>query len=165
MGAASLHIEKVTQEHFPAIAKIYAEGLATGLASFETQVPDWNTWNAKFLQAPRFVLKVNQTVVGWAALSAVSKRIVYKGVAENTVYITKNHQQKGLGSYLLKHLIKESENLGFWTLQASIFSQNTGSISLHKKCGFKIVGLREKIAQRNNIWYDNILMERRSTKL
>lgn len=147
-----------------AVSSIYLEGLATGVASFETESPSWDQWDEKFLNPCRFVAMVQGEVAGWCALSAVSKRQVYSGVAEDTIYIASKFQRKGIGNTLLRHLISESEKAGFWTLQAGIFPQNKASIELHKQCGFRIIGIREKIAQRDGKWYDNVLMERRSTK-
>lgn len=137
------------------------DGMSTGIATFETVVPSWEEWNDKFIQPCRFVGLVENQVVAWCALSMVSKRQVYKGVAEDTIYIAKEFQGKGFGRLLLKHLIVASEQVGFWTLQAGIFAENLSSIQLHKNCGFRVVGIREKIAQRDGIWYDNVLMERR----
>lgn len=160
-----MKILPLTQEHYSEVARIYTEGLATGVASFETRVPDWETWNAKFLPVCRYVAIENEQILAWCALSAVSKREVYKGVAEDTIYVSENAQGKGVGKKLLNYLIHESEKEGFWTLQAGIFSQNTASIELHKKCGFRIIGTREKVAQRDGNWHDNVLMERRSKKV
>lgn len=145
-----------------AVSKIYFDGLATGVASFETEVPPWELWDQKFLKTCRHVAIVQNEVAGWCALSAVSNRQVYAGVAENTIYIATKFQGKGIGKALLKYLISESEKAGFWTLQAGIFPQNKPSIKLHENCGFRTIGIREKIAQRDGKWYDNVLMERRS---
>ena len=139
--------------------------MASGIATFETEVPDWNTWNQKFLPECRFIILKNGQIAGWCALSAVSKRMVYKGVAEVTIYIAANFHRQGLGKGLLNHLIQESEAQGFWTLNAAIFPQNVPSIQLHKECGFRIVGTREKIAQRDGKWHDNVLLERRTQKI
>lgn len=148
--------------HFPAIIQIYAEGIETGIATFETKVPSWEAWNASHLTHCRLGIFDQENLLGWCALSAVSKRQVYSGVAELSIYIKKSARGKGIGHMLLKHLIECSESNGIWTLQAGIFSDNETSISLHLKCGFRKIGYREKIAQRNGKWYDNTLMERRS---
>jgi arsenate reductase len=153
------------KEHYPEVSKIYADGLATGVASFETAVPSWEEWNAKFLKACRFVVLLENKVIAWCALSAISNREVYKGVAEDTVYVASNMKGKGIGKILLQHLVVDSEKLGFWTLQAGIFPQNKSSIAIHEQCGFRILGKREKIAQRDGKWYDNVIMERRSKHL
>ncbi|PQB05262.1 GNAT family N-acetyltransferase [Aureitalea marina] len=158
-----MNIRASHREDFKDIARIYAEGLDTGVASFETEIPDWNTWNEKFLPACRYVVETkDKLVVGWCALSAVSKREVYKGVAEVTIYIAEEARGQGVGKALLSHLIKSSEQEGFWTLQAGIFPKNQASLALHKQCGFRVIGIRERPAQRNGKWYDNVLMERRS---
>ena len=157
-----MNIRPLIASDFPQVAAIYKKGLATGFASFETKVPDWNTWNLKFLDCCRFVLVLNDKVIGWCALSNVSKRKVYSGVAEDTIYIDRDYQGKSLGKKLLLHLISESKKNGFWTLQAAIFSQNKSSIALHKACGFREIGIREKIAKRDGKWHDNVLMERRN---
>lgn len=152
------------EKDWTSVSEIYAQGIATGIATFETKVPSYDVWNEKFIKTCRLVAVDGNQVVGFAVLSQVSKREVYKGVAEVTIYITESQRGKGIGKQLLDALVIESENDGFWTLQAGIFSLNHASIELHKKCGFRIVGLREKIGKRNGIWYDNVLMERRSKK-
>ena len=160
--AASMKIVPLQATHFPQVADIYKEGLVTGIATFETQVPSWDEWNVKFLTECRYIPIDNDEVIAWCALSPVSKRKVYRGVAEDTIYVAAAHQGKGLGKALLDHLIIESEKQGFWTLQAGIFSENITSIRLHQECGFRVIGIREKIGQRNGQWYDNVIMERRS---
>lgn len=162
MVAAKTNIIPLQEDHFPDVARIYEEGLATGIASFETRVPDWLHWDKKFLSQCRFVAVSADEIVGWCALSPVSSREVYQGVAEVTIYIKNAFQGMGIGRSLLSYLVSESEKEGFWTLQAGIFPENTASISLHKKCGFRIMGVREKPAKRNGVWYDNVLLERRS---
>jgi L-amino acid N-acyltransferase YncA len=121
-------------ERFPAI---YSAGIATGQATFETEAPSWSDWNNAHLPAPRLVVLSKETIVGWAALSPVSGRAVYAGVAEVSVYVDEKMRACGVGSILLETLVNQSENQGIWTLQASIFPENTASISLHKKCGFR----------------------------
>lgn len=155
-------IAALTKEHYPEVAKIYEEGMATGIATFETEVPKWTAWNEKFLPNCRFVATIRGEIAGWCALSPVSKRLVYKGVAEVTIYVASRFQKMGIGKKLLTHLVNESEKGGFWTLQAGIFSENKISIYLHEQCGFRVMGVREKIAQRDGKWFDNVLMERRS---
>ena len=157
-----MEIVALKKEHYQGVSRIYSEGLHTGVASFESTVPNWKQWDEKFLKTCRYVLLVDEKIIAWCALSAVSKRDVYKGVAEDTIYVDQLHQGKGIGQQLLKHLVSNSEKQGFWTLQAGIFSENEASIKLHEECGFRILGLREKIAQRDGKWYDNVLMERRS---
>lgn len=158
-------IRALSPSDWNSVQKIYAEGLATKIATFETQVPTWEQWNDKFLPTCRLVTEVENQVIGFAVLSAVSKRKVYQGVAEVTIYIASSHHGKGIGKELLKELISCSEKNGFWTLQAGIFPQNLASIKLHESCGFRILGTREKVAQRDDVWHDNIIMERRSKKI
>ena len=160
-----MKIIPLIRNHYPDVARIYEDGQATGIATFETSVPNWSTFNSKFLQDGRYVALINDNVVAWCALTAVSKRQVYSGVAETTLYVNENARGKGYGTLLLKHLISESEKMGFWTLQAQIFKENMASIRLYQKCRFRIVGVREKIGQRNGIWHDNVLLERRSEKI
>lgn len=157
-----VYIRNFQKEDYSACAKIYKAGMETGIATFETEVPDWDAWDAKFLKQCRFVAEADQTILGWCALSWFSSRTVYKGVAEVTIYIAKEAQQKGIGKQLLQHLVLESEHAGFWTLQAKIFPQNVASIKLHEKCDFRQVGIREKLGMRDGTWYDNVLLERRS---
>ncbi|GGG22363.1 phosphinothricin N-acetyltransferase [Dokdonia pacifica] len=160
-----IQIRLFQKNDYSACAKIYKDGMDTGIATFETKVPDWDTWNAKFLKQCRFVAEANQTILGWCALTPFSSRKVYKGVAEVTIYVAKEAQQKGIGKLLLQHLIKESEKANFWTLQAKIFPENIASIKLHESYGFRKVGVRKKIAMRGGIWYDNVLLERRSHQI
>ena len=157
-------IKTLEKKHFPAVSKIYSKGLSTGIASFETDTPTWEQWNEKFLITCRFIAEVDAEIVAWCALSSVSKRKVYKGVAEDTIYVASAHNGKGYGQILLNHLVLKSEEAGIWTLQAGIFTENKASIKLDENCGFRILGVREKIAQRDGKWFDNVLMERRSKK-
>ena len=131
------------------VSKIYAEGITTGIATFETKVPSFEVWNNKFIKKCRLVAEINDQVIGFAVLSKVSKRKVYNGVAEVTVYIAQDERGKGFGKRLLEALVYDSEKEGFWTLQAGVFSTNKASIELHKKCGFRVVGVREKIGKRD----------------
>jgi len=155
-------VRELLKTDWNAVSKIYGEGIVTGIATFETEVPDWELWNEKYINVCRFVAELNKEVVGFAVLSQVSKRKVYSGVAEVSVYVLTNLRRHKIGETLLKQLILVSETLGFWTLQANIFSENIASINLHKKCGFRIVGIREKIGMLHGKWHDNHLLERRS---
>lgn len=157
-------IQLLKKEHYPQVSKIYDQGLATGIATFETEVPTWKQWDKKFLKRCRFVASIGTEVVAWCALNPVSNRAVYRGVVEDTIYVAPQHRGKGIGKLLLKHLVSESEKEGFWSLQAAIFPENEASIQLHLDCGFRTVGTREKIAQREGKWFDNILLERRTKK-
>ena len=155
-------IRSFTKHDYEACAQIYEEGMATGIATFETHVPNWEQWDAKFLKTCRLVAQDEETVVGWCALTPFSNREVYRGVAEVTLYIASQYRGEGIGKQLLQALIDESEAVGFWTLQAKIFTTNTASIQLHKNCGFRIVGVRKKLGKRDGIWHDNMLLERRN---
>lgn len=145
------------------VLEIFQQGVNGGMATFETTVPTAEAWNMDYFNDCRWVLE-NETneVVGWCALKPVSKREVYKGVAEVSIYFDNEYQGKGLGSVLLKKLILDSENHGFWTLQANIFSENNASLRFHQKNGFRMVGVRKKIGKLNGEWKDVIMLERRS---
>jgi phosphinothricin acetyltransferase len=145
------------------VRAIYREGIATGDATFETDVPDWEKWNASHLSDCRFVARKDDQIIGWAALSPVSGRCVYAGVAEVSVYVVALAKGQGVGKALLRALIAESERQGIWTLQAGIFPENEASIALHKSCGFREVGRRERFGQMRGTWRNVVLMERRSS--
>jgi phosphinothricin acetyltransferase len=157
-----LEITKLQPAHWDKVREIYVDGLGTGLASFETEAPSWAQWDAAHLSSVRLVALSDGVVTGWAALSPVSARPVYAGVAEVSVYIGEAWRGEGIGRALLERLVLESEQNGIWTLQASIFPENQPSIVLHKSCGFREVGRRERIGRLNGAWRDTILMERRS---
>jgi phosphinothricin acetyltransferase len=150
-------------EDWPAVRQIYVEGLATGQASFETNAPEWAGWDANHLPEARLVARHGDVVVGWAALSRVSRRDCYRGVAEVSVYVAARARGKGVGDELMRRLIAESEAAGIWTLQSSIFPENEASVKLHLRHGFRIVGKREKIAQHHGVWRDTVILERRSS--
>ena len=145
-----------------AVRAIYLAGIATGQATFEIDAPNWTTWDNSHLPAPRLVAITSEIPAGWAALGPVSQRPVYAGVAEVSVYVADQMRGTGIGRLLLETLVSESEKIGIWTLQASIFPKNVASISLHQSCGFRLVGKRERIAKMQNIWRDTLLFERRS---
>ncbi|HIQ05475.1 MAG TPA: N-acetyltransferase family protein [Anaerolineae bacterium] len=155
-------IEKMKIEDWDAVQAIYREGITTGHATFETEAPEWEAWDRSHLHGCRLVARAGDQVIGWAALSPVSSRCVYTGVAEVSVYVVAAARGQGVGKALLQALIEESERVGIWTLQASIFPENVVSIALHKACGFREVGYRERIGQMNGVWRDTVLMERRS---
>ena len=158
-----LKIEAMTAVDWPDVSRIYAEGIATGDATFETAVPPWETWNANHRADCRFVARNSAgQILGWAALTPISSRCVYEGVAEVSVYVGEAARGQGLGKMLLQALVTASETTGTWTLQSSITPENKASIAIHERCGFRIVGHREKIAQHNGRWRDTVLMERRS---
>ncbi|MCA9677166.1 MAG: N-acetyltransferase [Kofleriaceae bacterium] len=148
-----------------AVARIYAEGIATGDATFETAVPTWAAWDAGHVAAGRLVARLGDDVVGWAAMSAVSGRCVYAGVAEVSVYVATRAHRRGVGRALLAALIEASEAAGFWTLQAGVMAENAASLTLHRGAGFREVGRRERIGQRDGRWRDVILLERRSPRV
>lgn len=159
----SFEISKLTERHWEQVRAIYLEGIATGLATFETDAPSWERWDAGHLACCRLLAHDVETVKGWAALSPVSARRVYEGVAEVSVYVGQRFRGEGVGRVLLEALIDASERNGVWMLQAGIFAENEASVALHGKCGFRTVGRRERIARLNGRWRDTILMERRST--
>ena len=158
----SFIIDRMTAEDWEQVRVVYLEGIATGHATFETQAPAWEEWDARHLPYSRFVARDGETVKGWAALSPVSSRFVYTGVAEISVYVGQSHRGEGIGKALLDALISDSENNGIWSLQAGIFPENSHSITMHKQSGFREVGKRERIGKMNGVWRDTVLLERRS---
>lgn len=157
-----LTFSPITEENYAQVAEIYDLGLKTGMATFETKVPPFQEWDKKHIPTCRIAVMDKDRMCGWAALSKTSSRHVYRGVVEVSIYIHPACRGKGVGKTLMNKLIDESEKNGFWTLHCSIMSDNKASISLHKKCGFREIGYREKIGMREGKWYDNVLMERRS---
>jgi L-amino acid N-acyltransferase YncA len=147
---------------WPAVASIYEEGIRTREATFETRVPTWDEWDAAHLDDHRLVACVGNSVVGWAALTLVSERCVYAGVAEDSVYVAESARGTGIGRVLLHELVAGGEAAGIWTIQAGIFPENRASLRLHHGCGFRTVGLRERIGQLDGVWRDVLLLERRS---
>jgi L-amino acid N-acyltransferase YncA len=154
--------DPLRQADWEIVRSIYLEGIATGNATFETDAPDWETWNRNHLSFARLIARSGGDIVGWAALSPVSSRRVYTGVAEVSVYVAESARGTGAGRVLLASLIEEAERNGIWTLQAGIFPENAASIALHKSCGFREVGRRERIGTLRGVWRDVILLERRS---
>lgn len=160
-------INNMIPEDWEQVKLIYQEGILTGNATFENDASDWDKWDSNHIPACRFVARSGAEIFGWAALSPVSNRCVYSGVAEVSVYVCKEYQRQGIGSALLAALVNSSELNGLWTLQAGIFSENTKSIDLHKKLGFREVGIRKKIGKMaygpyKGFWRDVVLLERRS---
>lgn len=158
------NIRTMKKEDWNSVVDIYMQGINTKQATFQTEVPEYEEWDKGHLKIGRLVAVDNQDkVVGWIALSPTSSRCVYRGVAEVSVYISESFRKNNLGYKLLDKAIEETEKEGIWTLQSGIFAINEASIALHKKCGFRIVGIREKIGRDSNgIWQDTVLMERRS---
>ncbi len=158
-----MKIVNMEEIDYPAVKEIYASGIASGNATFQTEAPPWDEWNRNHLQHSRLLaMDENGIVMGWCALTPVSGRCVYAGVAEVSIYIHPNYQGKGVGKKLLEELIHESEVHHLWTLQAGIFPENTASLKLHEKAGFRKVGYREKIGEMKQVWRDTVLLERRS---
>ena len=159
---ARVDFRGMTKDDWPRVRKIYEEGIETGDATFETVAPEWEEWNREHVEACRLVAEAEGRVVGWAALSPVSDRCAYGGVGEVSVYVAGEAQGMGIGTLLLSLLIEASEEMGFWTLQAGIFPENAGSIHIHEKCGFRTLGVRERLGKMKGVWRDVVLMERRS---
>ena len=155
-------IDRMKADDWTQVRAIYLEGIKTGDATFETDAPSWEKWDATHLERARFVARVGNNVLGWAALSPVSSRCVYSGVAEVSVYVGEKSRGQGIGRALLNRLIEESELNGIWTLQAGIFPENTASVNLHLECGFREVGRRASLGNLNGVWRDVLLLERRS---
>jgi len=157
-----LIIQPMLPDDWPAVRAIYLEGIATGNATFAASAPEWETWDGGHLREARIVARSGEGMVGWAALSAVSSRCVYAGVAEVSIYIAESARGQGVGRQLMTRLIAESEAAGIWTLQAGIFPENAASLALHQSAGFRVVGRRERIGQMDGRWRDVLLLERRS---
>lgn len=147
---------------WPGVRAVYLEGIATGNATFETEAPQWESWDAAHHTVCRLVAENGDAVLGFAALSPVSARRVYAGVAEVSVYVSASARGAGVGGALLRELIRASEAAGFWTLQAGIFPENHASLRLHEKCGFRVLGVRERVGCMAGRWRDVVLLERRS---
>lgn len=160
-----MHIADLQPEHWPAVKKIYEDGIATGNATFQTTAPDWTEWDQSHAPSPRLVALENEKILGWAAITPVSGRCVYAGVGEVSVYVSPDASGKGIGKKLLSALILASEKENYWTLQAGIFPENLASIAIHQANGFRIIGSREKIGKMKGIWRDTLLLERRSTEI
>lgn len=155
-------IDQMKHDDWEQVRAIYIEGIATGHTTFETSAPSWEKWDAGHLQIARLVARSGDKVLGWTALSAVSSRGAYRGVAELSVSVGEESRSSGIGRALLEALIERSERNGIWTLQASIFPENIASVKLHLRCGFREVGRRERIGKLNGVWRDTLLFERRS---
>ena len=161
----NMTIEALQASDWPMVAAIYADGIACGLATFETQCPSWEEWDARILTFCRLVARKDSEVLGWAALSPVSSRQCYAGVAEVSVYVSTTAQGQGVGRALLFALIKESEQHGIWTLQGATIAENLASLRMQTSCGFRVIGRRERIAKLRGDWRDTILTERRSSSV
>ena len=157
----SIELRELTRDDWTAVAEIYWDGMRDGLATFETEVPSWDEWDARPLSGHRLVAELHGEVVGWAALAPASKRRCYSGVAENSVYVARHAQGRGVGKALLRALIKRARAAGIWMIQTSIFPENSASLALHERCGFRVVGTRERIAKRDGLWRDTVFLENR----
>jgi L-amino acid N-acyltransferase YncA len=156
-----LLIRKLEPGDWPDVARIYAAGLETGVASFETRTPSWDEWDAAHRDVPRLAAESGGAVVGWTAVASVSPRDCYHGVVEHSVYVDTDARGHGIGRALLLRLLAEAPEHGIWTIQTSIIAGNAASLALHESVGFRVVGRRERIAQRDRIWHDTILLEHR----
>jgi phosphinothricin acetyltransferase len=165
VGVDRLAVEEMTTSDWPAVAQIYRQGLDTGQASFETEVPAYEEWDRGHLERPRLVARVDGDIVGWAALSPVSDRCVYGGVAEDSVYVAAAATGRGIGRGLLSELVRRAEDEGIWTIQVGLFPENTASLALHERCGFRVVGRRERLGKHHGVWRDVLLVERRSDRI
>ena len=158
----SAELRPLEPEDWRAVADIYWDGMRDGLATFETEVPSWEEWDRGHLEHHRLVAEILGEVVGFAALAPVSSRRCYAGVAENSVYVALDARGLGIGRALLETLIEGAEEAGIWTIQTSVFPENRASLELHLRCGFRVVGTRERIAKRDGIWRETVFLERRS---
>jgi phosphinothricin acetyltransferase len=157
-----MRIDAMGPDDWPAVRDIYSAGIATGNATFESEPPDSEAWDASHLADHRLVARDGPTVLGWAALSPVSDRCVYAGVAENSVYVAPEAQGRGVGRALLSALVSSAEAAGIWTIQTGIFPENEASLRLHEACGFRVVGVRERVGKHFGRWRDVVFVERRS---
>ena len=156
-------IEAMKPEDWAQVAIVYREGIQTKIATFQAEVPSWEQWDKSHCADCRLVAKVGETVLGWAALTPISSRCVYAGVADVSIYVGQHYKRQGVGHALLMELIRQSETEGFWSLESGIIEENTGSQALHAKCGFRQIGFREKLGKMDNgKWHNVVLMERRS---
>jgi phosphinothricin acetyltransferase len=162
---AGVALGPMRAEDWEAVAAIYAQGIATRNATFETEVPTFARWDRAHLSEHRLVARLDEAIVGWAALAPVSDRCVYGGVAEDSVYVAEHAQGCGVGRALLRALVERAEDGGIWTVQTGIFPENAASVQLHLRCGFRVVGRRERLAQLDGAWRDVLFLERRSARL
>ena len=165
MNILKVVFRPIETDDWEIVAEIYKQGIETNNATFQQVIPTWDEWNKGHLRNCRIIALVDQKIVGWAALTPISGRCVYAGVAEVSVYVANNFRGQSIGKMLLNKLIIESEKGNFWTLQAGIFPENIPSLTIHEKLGFRKVGYRENIGKLNGKWRDTVLMERRSKNI
>jgi L-amino acid N-acyltransferase YncA len=158
----SVELRRLEPDDWPAVAEIYWDGMRDGLATFETEVPTWEAWGCIHSHNHRLVAVLLGEIAGFAALAPVSSRRCYSGVMEDTIYVAREARGLGIGRALLEALIAGAEAAGIWTIQTAIFPENRASLALHEKCGFRVVGTRERIAKRDGVWRDTVFLERRS---
>jgi L-amino acid N-acyltransferase YncA len=163
--SANMTIARLEAEHWPGVARVYEEGIATRNATFETEVPTWEAWDSAHVDEHRFVALRNGEVVGWAAVSPVSSRCCYAGVVENSVYVAEAARGEGIGRRLLEELIASTEGAGIWTIEAGMFPENEGSIRLHEAAGFERVGTHKRLGKLDGVWRDVLMLERRSPSI
>ena len=162
----NITITKMSPSDWQDVSRIYTLGIETGIATFQTEAPSYEAWDTGHISRCRLVAKLASQVIGWAALSPVSSRCVYAGVAEVSIYIDPSYKGMQVGTSLLEALIEASEAEGFWTLQSGIIKENSTSLKLHEKCGFRVIGFREKIGKMpSGKWHDVVLVEKRSSKI
>jgi L-amino acid N-acyltransferase YncA len=154
-------IRPLVRDDWGSVARIYADGLATGVASFEVAVPAWEDWDAGHLEALRLVAELDGALAGWLAAAPVSRRDCYRGVIEHSVYVDAAVRGRGVGRALLEQLVADAPAHGIWTIQTSIITSNEPSLRLHASVGFRVVGRRERIAERDGVWHDTLLLELR----
>ncbi|MEU0510023.1 metalloregulator ArsR/SmtB family transcription factor [Amycolatopsis sp. NPDC006125] len=159
---ADVTVRALGDDDWPSVRRIYGEGMATGIATFETTVPSRAVLDAKWLPGHRWVAEVEGKVVGWAAATPTSARDCYSGVAETSIYVADGHRGRGIGKALIRKQVTAADEAGLWTLETSIFPENRASLALHHAAGYRTVGIRERIAQRNGEWHDTVLLERRN---
>jgi L-amino acid N-acyltransferase YncA/DNA-binding transcriptional ArsR family regulator len=161
---ADVQVRALRDADWPDVRRIYGQGIATGIATFETTVPSRATLDAKWLPDHRWVAELDGDVVGWAAATPISNRECYAGVGETSIYVADGHRGRGIGKALIRKQVMAADEAGLWTLQTSIFTENRTSIGLHHAAGFRTIGIRERIAQRDGIWHDTVFVERRSVR-
>jgi L-amino acid N-acyltransferase YncA len=165
VSAAPFAIDSLMPADWAEVRRIYLEGIATGDATMETEAPAWEAWDRAHRSDCRLAARAGGRLLGWASLSPVSERCAYGGVAEVSVYVADDARGRGVGRALLAELVHASEEAGIWTLQAGIFPENVASLSIHQRCGFRVVGVRQKLGRSRGVWRDVALLERRSTRV